>query len=132
MSYWYDKLPDMSMARPTAPPSDLFLLRRRGRRWVDTPQDPGEPINAELQLVAGVVVRGGIGRKVPPRAQSGGEWRRRPSRTWLWGLAVDRHHDGPVRAVFRPHTHLRVGAVGHDGHIGGVVVPPVDQVVTAD
>jgi hypothetical protein len=45
--------------------SDLLLLRRSGRRWVDAPQNPGEPVDTELEFVAGVIVGGGIERNVP-------------------------------------------------------------------
>ena len=51
--------------------SDLLLLRRSGWRRVDAPQDPGEPVDAELEFVAGVVVGRGIERNVPGALRGG-------------------------------------------------------------
>jgi hypothetical protein len=45
--------------------SDLLLLRRIGWRRVDAAQDPREPVDAELEFVAGVIVGRGIERNVP-------------------------------------------------------------------
>ena len=105
--------------------------RAAGRRLAGSRQ----PVDAEFDLVAGVVVGAGIERNVLRMASPGGnapfppfggaEWRS------LW-LPVDGHHDGAIRTVFRPHPDLAVGAVGHDGEIGGVVVPLVDQLDAAD
>jgi len=97
------------------------LLRRIARWRVHAPQDPGQPVDAELEFVASIVVGAGIGRNVLPFCAD-----------WLLGLSVNSHHDGTIRTVFRPDPHLAVGAVGHDGEISGVVIPPVEQIVAAD
>src|ERR1700728_4974519 len=82
-----------------------WLLRRIARRRIDTAQDPGEPVDTELELVADVIVRAGIERNVP-RALRGGQGRwcccAWAVRNWLRRLAVDRHHDSAIRAVLRP------------------------------
>src|SRR5246127_3362193 len=111
------------------------LFRRLGWWWVHAAQDPRKPVDAEFDLVAGVVVRGRIGRDILLHRHH----RRRPrwpSVRWCLGwalrLPVDSNYDGAIQAVFRPHPDLAVGTIGHDREIRRVVVPLVEQLDAAD
>jgi len=51
---------------------------------------------------------------------------------WQRLLSVDGHHDAAIQAIFRPHADHGVGAILHDGPIGGLVVPLLDYVEVVD
>jgi hypothetical protein len=91
------------------------LLRRIGGRRVHAPEDPREPVDAVLDLVAGVIFGAGIDRNIIRSVNRGTQRRCRrctsgvDSSPWL---PVDGHHDGAIHTVFRPHPDSGVGAAG--------------------
>lgn len=108
---------------------------RWNRRWrVHATQNPCVPVDSVQEFVTEVVVGGGVfvhemqlqwlvvGRGTFSAAAV----------SELLGLAVYRYYDGAVETVGRPHTDLRVGAVGHDREKRWVVDPLLEDLHAAD
>src|ERR1700738_1666659 len=80
----------------------LQLVRRIGRRRGHAPQDPGEPVDPVFDLVAAVVVRVGIERRI--LREDYRRWKpylrsKLCGLDWYVGLPVDGHHDGAIETV---------------------------------